>query len=316
MKYFSRRVLISFILNAATTHAAQWEIPSQGLQEVVIRGRVAKLQVQRGDDAMVRVSVSGANEKNWQQDLQNNILKISGPDEAGPMEETKLVVQIPATVQRSEFIFEEVRAEVKGLSRFTMTAMKGKISGEDTGEGVRYFLQKGEIQSTRHQGALEIESYSAKVTINDGLGALKIRLFGGELLLNTNQGALNLESHSAAMKINGQQGILHLQLGKGSLVLNDFSGRLEGVSADGQLQINLKPDAMIDLQADRGKVSVVLPGDSGANINVRSVTGAITVPGPLKAAREGRYRVAKGRLSGTFKGSVNIRADEANVGIR
>lgn len=308
--------LLGVLFLCSMSLAAEWEIPAQEIQEIQFRGRAAKLMVQRAKGAAIRVSIVSPDEIDWEKKVVNNTLSIAGPENRGSVDDTKITVEIPQSVTRSDFVFEDVRADIYSVSRLMLTTLKGKISGFSTGEGVRYFMQKGEIQSFEHTGGLEIESYGGKVMINDGQAALKIRLFSGELAINKNQGPLNLESQNVQAKINGQQGNTNLQWGKGNLSLMEFAGRLEGLSRDGQLQLQLKPDAMVDLQAERGKVSINLPSDSGASVNLRTVGGGISVPGPLRAGREGRFRVAKGKLPGSAKGNIIVRGEDASLVIK
>lgn len=316
MKTWRWLPLIGIQLVSLVAAATEWEIPSFGVQDIQVRARAAKLTVQKTEGTNIHVSISGQNEQSWQHELQNSNLVITGPEEGASPEETKILIEIPSSISQSHFVFEDVRADIKAVSRLSITALKGRISASSTGEGVKYFMQKGEILSAQHNGSLEVESYGGKITINDGQGAVKVRLFAGDLTINKNQGSLHLESNSSSAKINGLQGNLSLLWGRGNLNLTEFVGRMEGVSSDGQLQLQLKAEAMVDLQADRGKVNVSLPSDSGALVNVRTASGSITVPGPIKSGREGRFRVARGRLVGASKGSITIRSDDASIGIR
>ncbi|MEY4617713.1 MAG: hypothetical protein RJB66_2673 [Pseudomonadota bacterium] len=296
--------------------AMDWEIPSSGVQVVQVRARAAKVVVEKNHGSTIRVSISGLGEQSWQHELQTSNLLISGPEDLGTTEETKITLGIPDSITQTQLVFEDIRADLKSVSRLVVTALKGRISVSAAGENVKFFMEKGEIISAQHLGSMEIESYGGKITINDGQGPLKIRLFGGDLAVTKSQGSINLESNASSAKINGLQGNLSLLWGKGTFQLMDFSGRFEGVSRDGQLQLQLKPEAMVDLQAERGKVNINLPSDSGAAVNVRTVSGSLSVPGPIKSGREGRFRVARGKLVGASKGSITIRSDDASVGIR
>ncbi len=308
--------VITVLVFGALSWGAQWEIPSQGVQELQVRAKAAKVTLQKSEGAVIRIQVTGPKEAQWQQELQNSVLKLTGPEEGLSTEDTVVVIELPTGSVSSKIVFDEVRAELQSVSRVSVTAIKGRIIGRLTGDNVKLSLQKGEIQSFQHAGALEIENFGGKVTITEGQGSLKVRLFSGDLVIEKNVGSLNLESYASSAKMSGQQGLLSLQWGKGNLSLSDFSGRLEGVSNDGQLQLQIKPETLIDLQANKGRVNVTLPQDSGAQLNVRSGTGEVVVPGPLKASREGRFRVARGKLVGSVKGSVTVRAEDASVYVK
>lgn len=330
----------SLILWEATAWSLIWDIPTQGVGEIQVRARAAKLVVKQGTAAnTLKVSILGGKEDQWRQEVQNQemngtgstsaggtssipsdvglkILKITGPEEGITVEDTIVSLELPATALQSKFVFEEVRAELQSVAKMTLSALKGKIVGRNTGDGVKYFMQKGEIQSQKHTGNLEIESFGGKVSVSEGQGPLKVKLFSGDLVLEKNSATLTLESFSSSAKITDQQGNVSLQWGKGSLMISDFAGRFEGTSADGQLKLQVKPESLIDLQATRGTVNVTLPASSGASLNLRSASGDLSLPNSIKPTREGRFRVVRTKLPGSQKGSVSIRSDEANIVIR
>ncbi len=308
--------MLVVLLFSGSLWSAQWEIPGQGIQEILIRAKAAKLLVQKSNSPSIRVNVTGARDSAWVQEVHNGVLNVVGPENGITVDDTAVILEIPAGIINSSLVFEEVRAELQSVSRVMINSLKGKITARSTGDSVKIFMQKGEVQSYQPMGALDIESFAGKISVSDGQGALKIRLFNGDLIIDKNMGSINLESQSSSAKITGQQGIVNLQWGKGRLVMSDFSGRLAGTSSDGQLHLHIKPDTMVDLQANRGRVTVNLPSDSGASLNVRSATGDVAVPGPLKVSREGRFRVARGKLVGALKGSITIRAEDASIGIR
>lgn len=296
--------------------ANHWEFSDQGIREIRVQGKAAKVQLTQVEGALLRVSVSGKNESAWHQELQNGVLKVEGASDAGSVEGSSLMIEIPKGAISSSVVLEEGNIDLKGVSRVAVNLLKGKIVASQTGEGMRYFMQKGEVQSRQQSGALEIESYGGKIMLSEGQGPVKIRLFNGEIAMAKNMGSLSLDSFSSSAKIDAQQGAVSLHWGKGALSFADFSGRVEGVSEDGQIQIQTKSEAMVDLQAMRGRVQIHLPKDSGATLNVRSSGGEVSLPSSIKLAREGKVRVARGKLGGAIKGSINIRTEEASIGIR
>lgn len=316
----------ALILWESAAWSLLWDIPTQGVSEIQVRARAAKLVIKQGSLAnTLKVSILGGKEDQWRQQVQAQemnegvgmkILKITGPEDGITVEDTILSLELPAMAIPSKFVFEEVRAELQSVTKLTLSALKGKIVGRNTGDGVKYFMQKGEIHSQKHTGNLEIESFGGKVSVSEGQGPFKVKLFSGDLVLEKNSAALTLESYSSTAKITEQQGNVSLQWGKGSLVMNEFSGRLEGTSADGQLKLQVKPESLIDLQTTRGSVNVSLPTSSGASLNLRSASGDLSLPNSIKPTREGRFRIVRAKLPGTQKGSVAIRSDEANIVIR
>lgn len=311
--------LFLFLMNwCGSAWSVIWDIPAAGLQELQVRARAAKLVVKQVEGATtVKVSVLGSKEDSWSHEiLSNKVLKITGPEEGITVEDSILSLEIPAGTLVSKMGFEEVRADLQSVTKLSLTALKGKIQAHNTGEGVKLFLQKGDIQCQKNSGSLEIESFSGKVSISEGVAPIKLKLFNGELIFDKNSSALTIESQSATAKITEQTGNVSLLWGRGNFVMNDFSGRLEGTSSDGHLQIQLKPDASLDLQAQRGRVSVSLPYSSGATLNLKSVAGEMSLPHALKPSRDGRFKILRSKLPGTQKGSVAIRSEDATIIIK
>ncbi len=318
-------ILFQLLLSTGMTSllsAAQWEFPSAGIQEIQVRAKAAKILVKQAVGASVRVSIVGPKEMSWSQELKAidgvtiKTLYITGPEDSLVVGDSFLTIELPKEILSTKLVFEEVRAELQSVSQVQVSALKGQIIGNNTGEGIHYNLQKGDIQSFQHKGSLEIESYGGKILVKDGQGNLKVQLFSGDLTIEKNQGRIQLESQSSVARIKEQQGVVSLQWGRGSLSLSDFSGRLEGASTEGQLQLQLKPESIVDLQAGRGKVNVSLPSGSGASLNLKTITGDLSVPSPLKAGREGKFRIARGKLSGALKGSVSIHAEDASISVK
>ncbi len=326
--YFSLGSFLAFLFCPIGAWSVVWDIPLQGVNEIQVRARAAKLVLKQGSTSTsLKVSILGGREESWRQEVQNmdsgsssaewggKTLKITGPEEGIGVEETILSLELPTNSVTSKFVFEEVRADLQGVSKVLISALKGKIIGRGTGREVKYFMQKGDIQSSKHNGDLEIESFGGKVVISEGQGPIKLKLFNGDLSLEKNIGDLSLESYSSSAKLIQHQGHVSLQWGKGRLLASDFMGRFEGTSLEGQLQLQVKPDSLVDLQAVRGKVSVRLPTSSGASLHLRSLSGELSLPGSMKPVREGRYRVLRTKLAGSQKGSVNLRSEEASLSI-
>lgn len=300
--------------------AVQWELPTQGIQEVQVRAKAAKLTVKSIEGTLLRILITSSKEPLWSQEVltldsvtNQKVLKIYGPEEGITVEDTVINIEVPKEGIYTKLVFEDVRAEINSVAQLTLSSLKGRIVAQSTGENVHLSLQKGEIQSIQNKGAMEIEAYGGKVLVKDGQSSIKLLLFNGDLNIEKNSGKLHLVSYSSSAKINDQQGAVQLQWGKGNLSMTDFMGHLEGESQDGTLQIQVKPEARVDLQAMRGRVQVQLPNGSGASLRLKTATGDLIVPSPLKPAREGKYRVVNGKLAGLNKGRVNIHSEEASI---
>ncbi len=294
----------------------QFEWSGQTVQEVNLRAKAAHIVIQKSAGSMVRLNIQGAKENLWNQEIQGTTLTIVGPEDGLTVNDVKVVVEIPQGIMQSYFSFEDVNAEILGASRVTLQALRGKVAAKSTGEATRIFLQKGEISGQDFNGSLEIECFNGKVQILNGQSSLKLRQFSGDFNIVKNSGTIKLEAQNVQGKILGQQGLVSMNWGKGSLQLLDFSGRAEGTSMDGLLTFGLKPESLIDLQAVRGKVSVELPRESGASLNIRSVSGELNGPSSIRPAREGRFKVIRGKMAGSLKGSVVVSSEEASVTVR
>lgn len=293
---------------------SQW--PVAEFKELRVQAKAARVVIQKTEGSSLRIDITGLRESAWKQEKEGDLLILTGPDFGGGVNDSTLTLGVPASSPSVTLVFEEVQAEIEGLSRFSLSALRGKVNGRQWGEGARIFLQTGEVNCYRPTGGVEMESFGAKILVNDGRGPMKVRLFNGDLQMDRNEGGLFLDAFSSTAKINGHRGSLNLNWGKGDLNVTDFTGRVDGQSQSGQIVLGLKNESHVELQAGTGKVSVRLPPQSGSQINLRTNLGTLSVPEAVRSGREGRFKVARGRLTGGVKGSVVIRSDEAAISVR
>jgi DUF4097 and DUF4098 domain-containing protein YvlB len=136
----------------------------------------------------------------------------------------------------------------------------------------------------------------------------------GEVAIEKTRGFISVISNQANIKINGGSGTLQFEIVRGSLLANQFQGRTEGHSQEANVGLQLSTEQDVNLKSQSGRMTVAMPKDSGAMLNLNSVEGEIIVPSYLRVAKEGSSKSLKGRLKGEGKESlIIIRSQEGAI---
>jgi hypothetical protein len=295
-----------------------WDFPSAAIAEVIITGSGANLQVTQGPvNSPVKIMVSGPFENRWSSVIEAEKLKLQNASDANTNgQETSIQIQLPAGKKLTVALNEGKLNLGPQIGGVFVRILKGQVVAQKTTENLQIYIQKGDVQVDSHQGDLNIESYSAKVVVKNSQGDLEISNFMGESVVERAASRVNIQSRLGNARILMPKAGVNFNWGLGQLSVSDLVGRCEGNLEEGSLTVSELPDSELEVRAIKGKIQVNLPSSSGAWLNLRTSSTELVVPSPLKPAKDAKYSVVKGRLSGTNKGSVVIHGEETSVVVR
>jgi DUF4097 and DUF4098 domain-containing protein YvlB len=192
-------------------------------------------------------------------------------------------------------------------ARVTITARSGSILVR-TGPGPEIEARGAKVHH-EPDGSYRIESASSsmEVTCPDGT----------DLILGTSSGKVHLEGRLGDVRVTASSGSVHIEAARridvrahsGTVEIGECEGDCHVVASSGRIQVdragrvdlNAMSGSVIAesvaggrIKATSGKVSVGL--DRAADLDVRGVSGSITVEVPHGVAPEMRLRTVSGRV--------------------
>lgn len=198
----------------------------------------------------------------------------------------------------------------------SITLVDGKVK-TNSGEGpLKVQIQRGEVRVDEQRGNVAVDSYAAKVTLNSVRGDLSLSNFAGDSSLNEIRGHLNLVGSSGAMNITQSSGSADFSMMRGAFNMTTFEGPVKGYTGQGPVTVAIKGEADVQVESDQAPVTVKLPANSGARLNVQTETGYLRLPDPLQKNLAGARRYT-GRLQGAGeKGGVNVKSKSGFIRIQ
>lgn len=151
------------------------------------------------------------------------------------------------------------------------------------------------------------------------------------------EGKVNLRTGDGKIEVAGLKGDMDLHSGDGSVNLNDVDGKLHASTGDGHIQANGRFDQLelktgdghVDVRAKNGSslatgwhletgdgsVSLEVPGDLAADVDLHTSDGHIDLDMPITAEGRIRQNEIRGKLNGggslltirTGDGSIHLR---------
>jgi DUF4097 and DUF4098 domain-containing protein YvlB len=148
---------------------------------------------------------------------------------------------------------------------------------------------------------------SAKVNAHSGDGDVSVKNVGGELVFATGDGRLELEDVDGSLRAHTSDGSVHV------------SGRfdvLEVRTSDGRVEVEARPGSQLreawDVRSSDGSVSLRIPGDLAADLELHTSDGSITTNIPIVVEGSFGRRDVHGRMNGGGKG-LTVHTSDGSV---
>lgn len=303
--------------------AATTEFPIKGNEKILISVPDAIITIQASNSKTFRVTLANGAPNEYSVQAVGNEFQIKPKEavsketfgKAGPQ---KKVIEISGPSLPLEIHAFDGQIQLNQWEREALLHLqKGRIVSRGGSGTLQVYSQSGEISVLNHQGRVNVETYKAVVSIRKLTGDAKIENFAGETLIEQARGFLSLNQTQGSAKILGSLGPFQFDTNKAALSLQNIQGRIEGQTVEGPVNVKLGSEIDVDIRSQSGKVSLSVPANSGAALNLATAGGPILVPSPLRASREGGQSSLRGRLKGEIqKGQITIRSQEGSISIR
>jgi DUF4097 and DUF4098 domain-containing protein YvlB len=229
----------------------------------------------------------------------------------------------------------ELRVEARDASIRVEAWDQNKIEAHVTTRGWQIGIGSGELEIVEHQqgNAVDIElrqphgnhfsigintrhteveihmPRNAKVNVHSGDGAVSAKGLEGELEFSTSDGSLELDDID---------GTLHARSSDGSVRVSGRFDVLDLRTSDGRIEAEARPGSQVrepwEIRSSDGSVSLKIPGDMAADVELHTSDGSITTGIPIAVEGSVRAHDLHGKLNGggnrltlhTSDGSVRL----------
>lgn len=205
----------------------------------------------------------------------------------------------------------------KWQKELKITMTEGRVNLSNGAGEVQAHLLKGDINISDHNGKVIADSYSGGVHLKNIQGDVDASLFAGQLVLDKVKGFSNITTSQSQGRVLQSSGTLQFENGKGNLTFQNFQGRLEGQTVEGGVTISAVADSEVDIKSKSGKVSIQIPPNLGASLNLLTMEGDIIVPSDLKVTKVGTEKSVRGRMRGDAqKIAVSVRSQDGLISVK
>lgn len=242
--------------------------------------------------------------------------------------ESRTDVQLRAEIERGSFDRSYTGDRIGVTTRSS--------NGRQTGARMDVVVPKGTRVNVRTvSGRVEVEATEGEVTVHTTSGSIEVRdardqvaltTVSGGLELSRARGRVQMEGVSSSLRVDDVDGELIAETVSGSIIVR--RGRLDGAmlkAMSGSITYEgaLSRTGTFRFNTHSGSVTLTLPSDVGANLELETFSGRINSEFPLTmqpgetGGRRGRrmeFTLGDGGArvtAGAFSGSITIRRGSA-----
>lgn len=238
-------------------------------------------------------------------------------------------VKLVATIERGRFDFSATRGRIALQSRSLRSEQSSAYVEVQVPVGTRVTATtvSGLVELRATLGEIVARSVSGRVNVQGGRERVDIQTVSGSLDVGDIQGQMSIEAVSASIDIEGAVGDLTAETVSGSIRLrrSRLSGlRAETVSGTISYEGSLASTGTYRMNTHSGSVTLTLPADVGATLELETFSGRIASDFPLtlqpgQATGRGKrmeFTLGNGGArvtAGAFSGNINIRRGSAAI---
>jgi len=166
--------------------------------------------------------------------------------------------------------------------------------------GLDLEAQYGDITIEGSDGTIKAETLQGDVTVLGGRGSIEIEATIGSIRLEGADGKIEIESSAADIHVVDSSGEIYAETAGGTIVLENVRPSVVDVGSTGgrvHYDGSFEPGGTYFFGAHGGSITIVVPDDASASINVATVHGSISsnLGGEAESLRGGeRHRIVVG----------------------
>lgn len=191
----------------------------------------------------------------------------------------------------------------------------GSVELDGTSSQFKVNIVKGNLDVNKHTGRLKADVFDGKLNFTGVDGNLDVTNFNGNTNLKSVTGDVSLNSRSGNTVVESSSGSLKFDADQGKLDLMSFQGAIEGTSDQAQITARLANPARFKANIKNATIKLLVPGSSGAQVNLALTEGQFQAPGYLNKDEYGTTKTVKGTLRGGESGRISVTGDAGKVNL-
>ena len=166
--------------------------------------------------------------------------------------------------------------------------------------GLDLEAQYGDVTIEGSDGTIKAETLQGDVTIIGGRGTIEVEATIGSIRVEGADGKIEIESSAADIHVVDSSGEIYAETAGGTIVLENVRPSVVDVGSTGgrvHYDGTFEPDGTYFFGAHGGSITIVVPQNASASINVATVHGSISsnLGGEVESLRGGeRHRIEVG----------------------
>lgn len=185
------------------------------------------------------------------------------------------------------------------------------------GTAVETKLSRGGIEVSGLGANVRAETMSGDVSIQGAKGVVDVRVASGDIsLTDTDASLLTVESTNSDVSLTRVSGVINVRSGSGDLSLKEVSGRtISAETASGDISVLLTNPVLgsLDLRTVSGDVTVEVPDGNDCRVNLNTLRGSVACGFELESEQR-EANTVNGKL-GSGAGSLHASAVSGDVSL-
>ena len=174
----------------------------------------------------------------------------------------------------------------------------GPIRIEEVHGEIRARTSDADIELVSGEGSARLRTSDGGVQVTELLGDVEIRTSEGPVEVSWVSGDVDVRTGGGSIELTHIDGRISATTDEGPITLEDVSGPVEARTERGPIYASFRDAAAGFLETRRGSVEVFLPGETGAELEARSLRGGVDIaPGLAWEGERGENHVL-GRVNG------------------
>ena len=218
-----------------------------------------------------------------------------------------------------DLYIEGQRSDVRAQSTsgdIELTDIWGEIDVSATSGNIRSEDSKGDISARTSSGNIRILGVEEAERPHD----IRVRASSGDVVLKDIEGDIDVETSSGEIDTENSQGIISARASSGDIKILEARGGVQAVrTSSGDIWVELEEiyEAVSEMsfQSSSGDISLFVPSDVGADVDIRTTSGRITTDVAITV--EGT--MGRNELRGTIGDGgifIKLRATSGDVALR
>jgi hypothetical protein len=210
-----------------------------------------------------------------------------------------------------------LRITIPAGKRVSVYLGVGRIDASNIDGEIRLDAASADVTSRGSRGGLDIDTGSGNVTVQDASGRVSLDTGSGDVqITRMKDGDLKVDTGSGSVEGTGIAAAqATIETGSGDIRLDDLSAqRLSLEAGSGDVRATLKGALdLLHVETGSGNVTIHLPEDIGATVDLDTGSGEFNLDFPLQLTRKSEGNL-RGRL-GDGRGRIEIETGSGDIAL-